>query len=369
MMKQIRRFLRYMNPVIEQRVKRDIDNQSLRNIWMISLIVLVFEALTVALYLAGHIGSLNRNSLTVMVRVGYCLVLCIAAFLLSGKMIRNKDLPHRHFFIFKIAFYILFTVWAMFVDYGHYKAGDQLLTYYTVNLVMICFVNFRPWIGAILVTASYAGLYAILYSIDKAAGIEPLNYIMFMIASIACNAIRCHGQVKNSTKAIRLAEINRELETASRCDGLTGLLNRLALEEDAKTADGRRMTAYMADINYFKEINDRYGHAAGDDILRETSETLKKLFPGGHYYRYGGDEFLVLTYKPPEENYGSDTYDFVQKNHGIKVLLSIGNAQGNPESYHELFELISRADKALYVTKRRTHSAEFGGHDRRKRDR
>ena len=144
------------------------------------------------------------------------------------------------------------------------------------------------------------------------------------------------------------------------------VLNRLALEDDAAKTNGHHLTAYMIDINYFKEINDRYGHAAGDAILRGVSETLKHLYPGGYYYRYGGDEFLVLTYKPPKDNYGADTYDFRQEEYGVTVYLSIGNAQGSPTNYHELFELISQADKALYVTKQRTHSAEFGGHDRRK---
>ena len=45
--------------------------------------------------------------------------------------------------------------------------------------------------------------------------------------------------------------------------------------------------------------------------------------------------------------------------------MSIGNAQGIPMTYEDLFALISRADKALYVVKKRTHSAEFGGHERR----
>ena len=48
-----------------------------------------------------------------------------------------------------------------------------------------------------------------------------------------------------------------------------------------------------------------------------------------------------------------------------ELILSIGKAQGSPADYHSFFDLISLADKALYVVKKRTHSAEFGGHDRR----
>ena len=95
-------------------------------------------------------------------------------------------------------------------------------------------------------------------------------------------------------------------------------------------------------------------------LTKETSSILKKLFPGARYYRYGGDEFLVLTYKPAQDNYGATTYDFTHEN-GIKVSLSIGSAQGNPAGYDELFELVSKADKALYTVKERTHSLENGG--------
>ena len=122
------------------------------------------------------------------------------------------------------------------------------------------------------------------------------------------------------------------------------------------------MTVYMIDVNYFKEINDKYGHMAGDEILRETSERLKKLFPEGRLYRYGSDEFLIIVFQPSGENHSSDTYEFTQEEHGVNVLLSIGNAKGSPADYHEFFDLISRADKALYVVKKRTHQ----GHNSRK---
>ena len=114
----------------------------------------------------------------------------------------------------------------------------------------------------------------------------------------------------------------------------------------------------MIDINYFKKINDHYGHVAGDQILKETSSILKKLFPGARYYRYGGDEFLVLTYKPAQDNYGATTYEFTHEMSGVSVSLSIGSAQGDPASYDELFELVSKADKALYTVKERTHSVK-----------
>ena len=55
---------------------------------------------------------------------------------------------------------------------------------------------------------------------------------------------------------------------------------------------------------------------------------MKHLYPGAYCYRYGGDEFLVLTYKPAEENYGSDTYDFTQEKYGVKFRFCDGRSTG-----------------------------------------
>ena len=194
---------------------------------------------------------------------------------------------------------------------------------------------------------------------------ELLRFLVPAAVAVISGSILYRNQILASVGVVRMEEYNRALRDVSRHDALTGLLNRMALEADAARMDGRNMTAYMIDINYFKEINDQYGHATGDTLLREASGILKHLYPGGHYYRYGGDEFLVLTHRPAVENYGAETYDLRQNSCGERILLSIGSAQGAPVTYTDLFALISCADKALYVVKKRTHSAEYGGHDRR----
>ena len=127
------------------------------------------------------------------------------------------------------------------------------------------------------------------------------------------------------------------------------------------------MTAYMIDINDFKEINDIYGHLAGDDILHETGKRLKEIFPGSRCYRYGGDEFLVLDTN--DDAYEKETFVFPHSSiPGRDVLLCIGRAKGDPADADQLFQLIKDADADMYEVKRKTHSPEFGEHDRRRRD-
>ncbi|UXH79289.1 sensor domain-containing diguanylate cyclase [Roseateles amylovorans] len=105
-----------------------------------------------------------------------------------------------------------------------------------------------------------------------------------------------------STEALvmQLARVNAELEQRSRTDGLSGLVNRMAAE-DGLRALLRAVRRYrtpaavlMLDIDHFKLVNDRYGHAAGDAVIRALARTLQDAsrevdLPG----RYGGEEFVI----------------------------------------------------------------------------
>jgi len=99
----------------------------------------------------------------------------------------------------------------------------------------------------------------------------------------------------------RLRNANRELASSARLDPLTGIGNRLALEEDlvALEAGGgvaRDGVAFvLIDLDRFKPYNDRHGHPAGDWVLRRVADTLgESIRSGDRVYRYGGEELLVI---------------------------------------------------------------------------
>jgi diguanylate cyclase (GGDEF)-like protein len=76
-------------------------------------------------------------------------------------------------------------------------------------------------------------------------------------------------------------------------DQLTGLPGRRALEE-AMVGLARPFAIAMADVDHFKRFNDRYGHAAGDQVLRMVADELARVGGGGRAFRYGGEEFAIL---------------------------------------------------------------------------
>lgn len=114
------------------------------------------------------------------------------------------------------------------------------------------------------------------------------------------------GSVADVTDSHRQA---RQWSYEASHDALTGLLNRRELERRLQTVvenaaiDGSSVAALMIDLDAFKAINDRCGHAAGDEVLRHVASILRNTTRGGDLVaRYGGDEFVVLLEHCSEED-------------------------------------------------------------------
>jgi|GEM_PF-1885799 len=153
----------------------------------------------------------------------------------------------------------------------------------------------------------------------------------------------------------------------SRTDDLTGLLNRRALIEklDEETRRSKRYGSKLAlmvcDVDYFKEINDSYGHDHGDKVLQAIASLLNKsLRKTDIIGRYGGDEFFMVLPETPLEN-AQELAERIRENvekFGLKVnsgetittSVSIGIAAFNPQS-EDMNDFVKRGDNALYAAK------------------
>jgi diguanylate cyclase (GGDEF)-like protein len=100
--------------------------------------------------------------------------------------------------------------------------------------------------------------------------------------------------------------LEQALLRESRVDALTGVLNRRALEEQGKAAlsvcqrHGQPFSVLMVDIDFFKDVNDRYGHPVGDEVLRALAARCRKLTRGSDRFgRWGGEEFLAVLPETP----------------------------------------------------------------------
>lgn len=122
------------------------------------------------------------------------------------------------------------------------------------------------------------------------------NSPAFGLLAVAALALLALGAAALGNSLRRHPE-DDELHAMAWSDGLTGLANRRRLDADlARHDDSDRATAaIMVDIDHFKEINDRFGHAFGDEVLRQVGDSIaQQVRYDDIVYRYGGEEFCVL---------------------------------------------------------------------------
>jgi diguanylate cyclase (GGDEF)-like protein len=160
----------------------------------------------------------------------------------------------------------------------------------------------------------------------------------------------------------RTAELHREtLE-----DPLTGLANRrhvdatLPLLIERSRGQGQPMALAMADLDHFKQVNDRHGHAAGDEVLRTVARLFgDKTRARDLLGRWGGEEFVLVFVDTPRETAHEicerlrsavQAYPWSVISPGLQVTLSLGLADAQPAD--NAIELVERADAALYEAKR-----------------
>jgi diguanylate cyclase (GGDEF)-like protein len=113
--------------------------------------------------------------------------------------------------------------------------------------------------------------------------------LFMLVVSLALTGVMCVWQSRLHERR------NGELDALSRSDPLTGCLNRRGFETVLRTALGGPVTLILLDLNDFKSVNDRFGHAAGDELLRWCVEVVTGVVrPTDTVGRLGGDEFAVL---------------------------------------------------------------------------
>ncbi len=168
---------------------------------------------------------------------------------------------------------------------------------------------------------------------------------------------------------MKLQEKSETLKRISRIDVLTGLHNRRcfddALESSWKAAsrEAKLLTMVIGDIDNFKDVNDTYGHLAGDEYLKKVATELKTVFKRDTDFvaRYGGEEFVVLL---PDTNsmIAFEMAERVRKNlessgieynnKEIKTTISFGISSIVPYFKESESVLVSQADAALYQAKK-----------------
>ncbi|MCR8914880.1 diguanylate cyclase [Marinobacter panjinensis] len=201
------------------------------------------------------------------------------------------------------------------------------------------------------------------------------NSMLGMIESNNTELLRLNAELTSKHQKVleiqsELQSANAELKRVSEHDPLTGLSNRLALEKKLKQAweilsrTGDPLTVMLVDIDHFKRYNDRYGHQAGDDALKQVAAILESAVQrkSDMAARYGGEEFLLVL-PGTDVDAATEIAASIRERiiaAGIEhdsnpvepyLTISIGVSTVVPHSDLTMEDLVSAADKALYKVK------------------
>ncbi len=166
-------------------------------------------------------------------------------------------------------------------------------------------------------------------------------------------------------RGVELSEANKRIEQLAELDELTGSFNRRCImrmlddEIDRAHRNGKPCSIALVDLDWFKRINDRYGHPTGDEVLRTFAITMfANIRTIDRFGRYGGEEFLMVLPDTPGDEAGRildrlrviiADLDWSAFSPGLQATISAGIATLKPHETADLF--LARADRALYAAK------------------
>lgn len=228
----------------------------------------------------------------------------------------------------------------------------------------------RAWAAIALATALCLYRIRADFSIPHGTTWEiVLVWLTYMSTLGRCVLIGLYGssiRIKLREKNQQLAAFSAEIERLATYDELTGTLNRrsisLLIEERIAAAQPRQPTCciILLDVDHFKSINDRYGHAGGDDVLRLFAEAVQScLRDTDRIGRYGGEEFVVLLPTASLQDAHAIAERIRQKIAQLQwgelapdLRMTVSGGIAAHRCGEPIRALIARADHALYAAKR-----------------
>ncbi|HUP67769.1 MAG TPA: GGDEF domain-containing protein [Sphingomicrobium sp.] len=219
-------------------------------------------------------------------------------------------------------------------------------------------VSLRPMIAiAAMLLSVLPAIGSSLFVADSAHRTLSFVFAVLLVGGIASVASRYW-------RAIEMIQLRHRFASLARCDSLTGLGNRPALEVEflraVEAGGGKDVVLHCFDLDHFKPVNDTYGHIVGDQLLQAVAGRLNRLVRSGDIaVRLGGDEFAVLQTGVEHHDESelmarriarslAEPYSIDGRE--IRIGASVGSASGLDHG-PDLQRLLSAADDALYAVK------------------
>ena len=343
-------------------------NPLTRRYSLLVLGTLQLYAVTIGISLHSvHLGLLDKQVALWLTACGTVTFLTIFTLVRSGWSLRLKDpvlaFPHA---LVSNAICVL-----AFCQLGDHRSNVLILIGQTIVAAMFRLKPARVLLlgslsVAMLAVATIALSWSdpIHYPATKSWAILAVGGSTLLMLSLVAKWISDIG-VKLGRQTRELSEALRTVQQMATTDMLTGLLNRRVMADLAEAElkqiqrTGSPMCVALIDLDHFKDINDRFGHHAGDTALKGfAGSTAPQLRQVDKLARWGGEEFLLLLPQLTQteawtalERLRQTVETLVFKDHALMQLtFSAGIAQALPGE--SLEQLVDRADQAVYEAKR-----------------
>ncbi|MDW8803160.1 GGDEF domain-containing protein [Clostridium sp. A1-XYC3] len=312
-------YIVYLNLVFEESISKKVF--TFFSIWLFSTIAL-FIAIPSAELVSGNDDNYTQNLIYIFRNCINALFLLVA-YLGIGKHYKTilnlvSDKTIRYMFLYPvISFLLLITNFTTPTHIAHLRNFNSI---YDMLLFLLFII-----VGYVLV---FVGIFS-----------------ASQIASMQCNMER--------------------LELISKTDSLTGLYNRRYIVEKLENEfinykkTKKKFSLIVADIDYFKKINDSFGHDCGDQVLKAVAQNLQDAVgERGFVSRWGGEEFLILLPETEIED-ARILVDKIRKTieeeiieyNGIQISITLTFGVTVNEDYEMIDDTIKKADDALYEGK------------------
>lgn len=331
--------------------REEITNRNYNSFYAYSLVGTIISALVMLYgFLMHKIVTFNSE---------FFIIFCyFAVLLLSSKIVRKRKQ------YVTVAFYLAISpLMAMGILMGTFLDPEQpSITIMVFLCVLTIFILDEPW-RIILYISAVAIIYSICCFYAKSGELfseDMVDLIAFYLLGIGVNCFALNDRIDSVENFIKF-------RIKSEIDPLTDIYNRGAgVEKIDELLRYKAFGAFMIiDIDNFKTINDTYGHAGGDQVLRSTAQAIREVFDEKDILmRMGGDEFIVYvpglitneqctrkTNKLFEQIAASKKRSIVDCSYTISLGCAIYNRK--KQSFHQLYQ---ESDECLYKAKRQGKS-------------
>ena len=311
------------------------------------MMTLIFLALSIASLFSGF---MSVNKWFYIGAFAYSLVVTLLFFLA-----KKKDALWPQLVIY-LSISVLF-LFGCFVTSN--KPEIPAISFIAFLVITPMFMIDKPYFMSLeLIVAATVYLVWMYFIKDPAIfKIDLTNIIIFTFVGILIHVISNSIRIKEFM-LIRVINMQKDI------DELTGLKNKGALTREigefVERDNNNKGLFFVLDINYFKAINDNYGHDEGDVILNKLGKYFKEKFVNDEIVgRFGGDEFIIFIKNTDDIEYAKkialevcqeveETIKLPDEKESITISIGIAIYQGQEKHYSDIFR---KADAALYKTK------------------